>query len=517
MAARAPASTTTDAKQTWHRYRRSIDALTQGIRVGGRALDLSPLDRLPGLTQALGSISSCAQPSFEGRGLQREEWNPLSQRPSLPRGSPRGDAEDRFSLIAQAVEKVVILAHEAMHVLLWEPFFAGRIGRLTETDFTAYSLAFEGYCFFYADIVVTPLLRERFPDGELVLSRSAVSSPYFHPYRVFKALGITDRTQILRTYVQAFGGYETPLVTRRVSSPLVHDFARRAYRFHASHRRDSRRLYRALRHMGLFAGLAERFCRVEGIPSLLGEDLLDTLQESGSLAFCQGLHERGMRRLARAPSAHLQRVRLRRALQTRAYFAFQLRTVLVERLYVPAASLSCRQAAIVTTIDRYLDRLERALGMLTAHVATREIQSAQQQSDRLFSRDVRGPLLAAKAWVGRRELIHPRRELARLDVLACGSEGRGDEQAYLSLVQRLLGMANPRHLDGPARRMPSVLLRPLIDGALARGQDEAASCAFTGALREALAEPALLETWSVPLSAIDPLHNRFRDLTFVYE
>ena len=172
--------------------------------------------KLPGLFNLFESFSGAAIYDYHSR--VEKEWNPFSQRPYFTKHSALKD-KSIFTHLEKAKNAISILfiesAHEATHVLLWEPLFTGKCKNLTRQQFTDASLVFEGFCFWYADIIVTQTMRSRLPDGELAHARSAVSLANFHPFRAFKAIGINDHEKILDIYMQSFAGGITELYENR--------------------------------------------------------------------------------------------------------------------------------------------------------------------------------------------------------------------------------------------------------------------------------------------------------------
>jgi hypothetical protein len=477
--------------------------------LGKKAPSLRTLERLPGAPQMFGSFGSCAPLTPELRhGNPIVEWNPFSQRPyldTLQIDTSRHVHE--FKVLKRVIFSFVVLLHESMHVLLWEPFFVGRLRGLTKKQHLEWSIGFEGFCFFYGDIVVTPKIRTKFPDAEVVFTRSAISQDEFHPYRVFDALGIRDRDAILDVYLDAFVGRSTPVYERAQTNAYTLETMQRMYGYHVTSLQPTRRVYDVLREIGILDDFYERFCKVPGLPSLGDDALLGMLERDGFADYCRAWFRRGLSALGRSSAADIGRVRLRRTIQTRAYFAYQVRAILAQRLFVSANGRA--PSAPTTTklrddLDRYLERLEAALACLADGGAVRSIERQIAGADAHYERALRRIFRRDRLWVSRRELILPRREDVARVTLAPGRERRKAVEGLSRFT-----------LDRIKRRNGTAHLATWLEGErqLEQGRYDAAGRRF----RQVLRAPDVLEEWSLPLESVHPAANQFRELLFVYE
>jgi hypothetical protein len=446
-------------------------------QLAGRPAATTPLPvELPGLSALLASFATAAP-------APPDEWNPFAQRlfHRTAVEAPRALARD-LEAATVVVDRFIELAHEAMHVLLWEPLFVGRCSR---AGFVERSLAFEGHCFWYADIVVTRALRVRLPDGELARGRSALSQPRFHPYRAFASLGITNPREILDHYLDAFTGIRGALYARR-DRTFVKDLFRQLASMYFISKDASAALAARLDDIGVFGELRRRF-GFAGLPALLPDDLL-ALDDPRAL--CHAIATTGLRHVDALPPRTLRRVRERRAIQTRAYAACSLRVALERGLVFSPSRRRVRTAPIVAEIARYLAQLEAALHRLADGAPIADVQRACRASDRVYSRRIRGAV--GDLWMARRTMILPR--LAT----PTGELGLGVRDDAGAIRRHVLELAL-RALDrSPAIAAP--MARVLANR--------------RGSLDALLREPAILAGWSVPLAAIDPEANRFRELHF---
>src|SRR5438552_1868768 len=261
-------------------------------------------------------------------GLAFSEWNPLSQilatRNEL--STKIATLESPFARLEYRIGSEIEMSHELMHILLWEPFFVGHCKPHSAAEFANTGILFEAFCFFFSDILLTRTIRERYPDQELVFSRHAVSMRHFQPYRAFRALGIEDCRRILQTYLLAFSlrHSDVSLSNAPLARELQLRFATMAYYAGVPARRTLKHLADNL----VFGEFYSRFCRVPGLPTLVSEDASRRLKEGDVKGYLHQIHECELARWKAIPLSLSRSVRLRRAVQTRAYFALQLRRII---------------------------------------------------------------------------------------------------------------------------------------------------------------------------------------------
>jgi hypothetical protein len=451
-----------------------------------------------------------------------EEWNPLSQRPHTPLPPPvQDELGAEVTALKEAVDAFTTLTHEMMHVALWEPFFTGFWQPRGRSAFREFSLMAEGFCFFYSDIVVSGAVRVRLPDGEFALERRTPSNALFHPARAFRALGIEDHAAILDIYLEGFNGQPTALWQPRGGNNFAAKLAAQAYDFYAGSLRYLDEAHAALTAFGGLSDFHRRFCAIPGLPSLLDEALAKAAGGSDRKAYFEGFFQHGLPRLASLTSAEATRVRWRRMLQMRAYYALQVRWLMQEGLVVARTWTAPLERRLVQHVDRYLDGL-RDLLLQLARRASQSPEAALAQLDAAYDEQVRTPCQAHDAWAGHRWLIAPRRAGGLVNVLAATpAKGRAAKVHLLQTVTFLVDELTQRLRDGKTVEARSEILAQLqrVAGLGATGGLGKASATTTAArqLRSELARPDLLPIWSVPLASFDPAGNRYRELAFSYQ
>ncbi|HUP57407.1 MAG TPA: hypothetical protein VM598_08145 [Bdellovibrionota bacterium] len=475
----------------------------------------------PGLTAIHDSISAVAIGESRSEQGPVLEWNPLSQRPVFYHPpSERDGLEQGFMRVSEQLWRFISISHEAMHVALWEPFFTGHWRPQSKSEFLSFSLKNEGACFFYSDIVVASSVRERFPDGEFVFNRGFQSSPNFHPYRAFRALGITDPARILDEYLAAFAGEPCRLSSAaREPNGFAASLAGKIRAFYNGTSKPNALLHQMLSSTGILGEYHARFCSVRGLPSLFEAETQALCAAGDFDSFIRTVFEAELGKLDRCDPSLLTRVRLRRAIQTRAYFASQLGYILSNGLHLGKAPAHALKA-IGDGVASYLIRLESILRQLARDPNERKQHQELEAADRYFETRCRRPLEKAELWCAKRYWIFPEDVALSVGVSGNGARPVDRDQARRNILF-LVRQLSRRITAGMSTTEQERLLK--VIGSLsscseswARGKRKFLSKAETERLARALGSADARPLWSLPLSAVDPLNNRFRELLFVY-
>lgn len=456
-------------------------------------------------------------------GARDEEWNPLSQRPHSPLPpTPSHALGVEIYALKAAVDAFTTLAHEMMHVALWEPFFTGRWRPRGRQSFTEFSLLAEGYSFFFSDIVVSGAVRTRLPDGEYALERHTSENARFHPIRAFHALGIDSHEEILDIYLEAFCGQKTRLWQPRGASAYAASLAAQVHDFYEGSLLALHELRVAIEAFGGIAEFYRRFCAIPGLPTFLGEAKASAPGGASNLkAYFAGFFRSGIQRLDSLPDVEIARIRARRALQMRAYYALQVRWLISEGLVMGRGLSAPVRHRLARHVSDYLNGLE---GLLKDLAKTTDAESATGDLERLdadYDMQVRAPLEAHDAWVASRWMIVPRRAGGSISVKESGpAKDRDAKLVLLRLAAYLIDeltrrMRGSKTIDERAAVMEQIR-RVAAFGAAGEGSAAATHQALRR-LRSELARPHLRELWSVPMSSFDPSRNRFRELVFSYQ
>lgn len=485
--------------QTLAQYNRALNTFAKR-----KPLPSLPAE-LPGLRNLLNSMNDY---SPHTRSPHVEDWNPFSQLPLFEIEPPQNHGLDgEFNRVIEPVRRYITVGHEAMHVLMWEPFFTGHLVPRAK-QFAPWSLAFEGFCFWAADVLLNPKIKLRDPDGQWTMSRQSVSESLYHPRRAFEDLGLSTPDSILQVYLNSFGGFVSPLSRTKKSIPL--SLANRAYAFYDSTTKTPRQMFDNFERIGLFDSFFRRFCAVPNIPTLLPHSLLSMDLAGDVHAYCQAMPRRGFAFIDRLDPHVVLRVRTRRSLQTRAYFAYGLHYLLRNGLVLHKKPFSLQAAT--RRIETYMDGLESLLAKLCAGQKPQSLTSELRQLDLAYSRTLRAQLIASEVKVGRRESILP--------VMPGHSIFQpGEDRSHLSLKNLLLFA---QALAQQALALENAEILPLIHavvGSVNRCKGKFKKTARVQLSRDIdalIAHPAYVEKWSLPLSSFDPLHGSFRDFLFIY-
>lgn len=467
------------------------------------------------LFQTMGAVNAAKS------GAVDEEWNPLSQRPHSPLPpAPSHALGAEVWALKEAVDAFTTLAHEMMHVALWEPFFTGRWRPRGRKEFIEFSLLAEGYAFFFSDIVVSGAVRVRLPDGEYALDRQTSENARFHPSRAFKALGIDDNEAILDVYLEGFRGHQTRLWQPRGTSAYASSLAAQVHDFYTGSILPLHELHVAIDAFGGMKTFYRRFCAIANLPSCLGESDGCAPGDGDLKTYFVNFYRSGLTTLASRTTTQVARIRMRRLLQMRAYYALQVRW-LVEAGLVVAKRWTTKVAdGLIVHVDRYLAGLEMLLKLLAKGDRTAaELTEDLGRLDTLYDVNVRRALAAHDAWVGRRWMIVPRRAGGLVDAL--GAVKAADAKVTLLRLSAFL-------VDDLTRRMRSsktVEERAVVMAQIGKiaslgaagGQTATKARAALTLLQRELVKPYLREAWSVPLASVSPREHAFRELAFSYQ
>ncbi len=513
----------TISMQALETYQKVLDNLTKSgasrKKQARPALKLPYVDTVEGLENLYLSLSSVApaQPAAVD-----EEWNPLSQRPHAPLPPPvGGELGLEITGLKEAIDAFTTLSHEMMHVALWEPFFAGKWRPRSRRQFRNFSLMAEGYCFFFSDIIVAGLVRVRFPDGEFALSRQTPSNALFPPIRAFQALGIVEHDDILDIYLEGFTGKKTQLLQPRGTSNFVEALAARIYHFYSGTVGYLDRMYEALSEIGALDEFYHRFCNLPGLPSFLSETDARLASERDFKPYFKAYFQSGQKQLEQLSAGAIDRIRWRRMLQSRAYYVMQVRWYLREGLIIAERWRPDVSRRLLSDVEDYLSELAALLSEL-GHKPSRSPLPKLSALDLSYDTHVRQILLKHKVWAGHRWLIVPTRAGGLVSVF---DDNKLDERATKIKILRTVAfivdeltrnMKASQTIEQRTAVLAEIQRIAAIGARCGDGRDKNLKAA-TKALRVALKRPLVRDTWSLPLSALDPSNNLFRELAFSYQ
>ncbi|MEN9835441.1 MAG: hypothetical protein RL011_1634 [Pseudomonadota bacterium] len=505
-------------------YSRILDFIADGSRDGKSNvpadLDLPFIRDTVGLRNLLLSMCAVAPATPD---TSDEEWNPLSQRPNalLP-AAYIDELGGEITALKTAVDEFTILSHELMHVALWEPFFAGYWHPRSKASFREFSLKAEGFCYFFGDIVVSGAIRIRLPDGEFALDRQSASNARFHPVRAFKAAGISNHREILDIYLEGFSGKPTPLWQPRGKNDYAAALAAQAYDFYKGTLGYLTNMHTALEAFGCLSEFFRRYCSIPGLPSFLLQSQAPQPGSGDLNNYFAAFFHSALSRLEQLTQADVTKIRWRRMLQMRAYYAMQVRWLISENYLTTEKPMakSTRQQ-IMAEIRAYLDGIENLLH----RAADQDDFSPARQLEALdarYSARVRSEFLRLGAWVGVRWLIAPSRAGGSINLVRTASPNDIEAKRHISkTVTFLVEELTARLVDSKNAKMKTTLLtliKAISEIGAKAGQGSGAEIRTAErALRRELARKEILELWSLPVASFDPRRNRYRELVFSYQ
>jgi hypothetical protein len=482
---------------------------------GNRESFLNWDQELPGLNNLLQSLNSLSRVT-KRNGTSIEEWNPFAQRALVDTRVPEEKSFVKdFEKVARLTTQFLQLIHESIHVLSLEPLFVGRQSIPSKSNFKNLCLLSEAFAFWYTDILVTPGLRSRLPDAELVYSKSAVSNYYFHPYRALSAAGIKSDQASLRLYLQAFTGNRTPI--HKNQSAFAIGLRNRIVKFYVDADKPLGLLEKSLRQAKVLSTYRKRFCTIEGLPSLLPKAILD--EPMISMAYHQKLISIGLPHIETLSQHQILRVKVRRHLQTKAYYVFNIQHALESDNLFSKVKLvsSALKTDLLKNLERYLLGIEKCLRDLAEETAgdpsTEKIDSileSVQSYDRMYSKTVLGPLKKAKIYIKNRGFIlkwytgkMPVEEFKILE-----SENVTAKHIR-ALVLMLVNETEKNEKTIFDRKDNFSKISAVIDAKNLRKRRDG--------YNKLLLQDDILDLWTVGLWEIDPENSRYRELLFQYQ
>ncbi len=477
---------------------------------------MSNLDRaLPGLNKALHTLDAIsAQREFFGTVI--EEWNPLTQCPTVNTiDFNTHSLTSDFQAIAQNVTNFLQLVHEGLHVILLDDFFSSENSKWDKPrSFVDLYLKSEAFAFWYTDIVVTPKLRARLPDTELVFARSTVSSYYFHPYRALEAIGLKKTHDSLALYLSAFSGFQTKL--DRSKKRLNVGLRQRIQSFYVNSQTPLTQLHQSLSRAGIFDEYAKVFCRIEGLPRLFA----DRHQTGAEDDFFHWMFQTGLPRISKMSEEHLIAVRLRRRIQTRAYHAWMLHHVLSNVGVVDSTGAKVEIPEDVDhTLQEYLTGMKvlieslcelNKVGPADMRRGLKALSQTIEDFDASFESGFRAHTKVSQLWVQRRDILL-KKNSPNLSVRSFGPLPNSAKvpQKYIDVLFSIIS----KEIDRSAKTdfQFSKILILFSQMSSAKGPWK------TRLFNALIFHRSVLPLWSVRLSDIDPKKSEFRELVFQYE
>ncbi len=449
--------------------------------------------------------------------LLQSDWNPLNQQLLLFSSQPlEAKLESDFFEVAEGVESCNLALHEALHAALWEPFFVGKLKVKNHKQYQKLVFSFEGACFWFTDCISSAAIRDALPDNEIVRNRSSFTG-LFLPYRALRAVGAISHKQTFRIFTLAFRGEKTSIMSQ--SDRFARQMAKRIYGFYYNSLATTKAMHDSLKEIGVFDEFYARFC-LEGLPSLLSERALSSFVKMKLDQYSWQMIFSHIKRLDRISEDELLAIRVRRAIQTRAYFAFSLLRVIKHGLVVSYQSkwTGFDQRNILNWVNNYLNALEFAVIALLGH----DVMSATiiiEDADKDFEK-VRKLFQKKDVWVSRRKMIYPKlggQKSFDFGIINQKSNRHkiNIDRNYCLAIAEMLSFKGKQILikDPTSLRLAVEIverLKKLDDSSIAKDSY------LLRRLNKAMSRPEILERWSVQLASINPQKNVFFEPSFKF-
>lgn len=513
----------TESLKALETYHDILSCLTKsGISLKKKSsarLNLPYVQAVEGLENLYESLSTVAPAR---PAAVNEEWNPLSQRPHSPLPPPVGkELGAEITALKEAIDSFTTLSHEMMHVALWEPFFTGKWRPRNRAQFRDFSLMAEGYCFFFSDIIVSGLVRVRFADGEFAFARQTPSNALFHPVRAFDALGIVDKKEILDIYLEGFTGKKTSLATSGHVSILVSSLAGRIYEFYNGTLGYLNHTHEVFKELGVLDEFYQRFCNLPGLPTFLLDMDTQLAKDADFKHYFESFFRRGQKNLGQLPEEKITSIRWRRMLQSRAYFALQVRWFLLEERIIAKRWPTSISRRVLSQVESYLSLIEEMLTELGRIPSSSPIRKLAAL-DLNYEQNVRRIFIDHDVWVGQRWLIVPKRAGGLISVFEnTNVDGKAANIKLLRTVAFVIDELTREMKSSQTVEMRSEILaeieRIAAIGAACKSGNAKVLKTLEKRLINTLVRPIVKQTWSLPLAAFNPGQNLYRELAFSYQ
>lgn len=360
--------------------------------------------------------------------------------------------------------------------------------------------------------------REAYPDGEFILGKYAISSPHFHPYRVFKSLGIENPKQVLKIYVDGF----TSLDSTIHSSNEVHarSLTKQMVSFHLNGWKDLDRYFSCLKITGIFDDFFQRFCSIPNLPTLITKKTSQMLGSSSIFSYCEAVLYEELPLIGQLSEKQLDLVRIRRLIQSRAYYGYSLLKVLLNEEVYEIRNHKIPFANLITLTRIYLDMLEKALHLLVSELNPSSILKKINSCDLFYQKNILKKFRSHTFWVTKRPWIGPPFPgQTHPGPLKEGEKvNKEDLQHLLAWLLRTLSkikISDRDELFWTHSNLISSLFENVTTLKKSR-QQMIISRKFSKVWNEIIFSKYCRRNWSVDLGETSPLENNFRELIFKY-
>jgi hypothetical protein len=427
------------------------------------------------------------------------EWNPINQRVIFYSEMKGPRIDFRFDHSFQSFFLPLSNLHEIEHLLLFEPFYIGKLPIGSLNWFLEVYFSLEATSVWHMEHTISPALNSPFPDKERFLDRAGLTTKRYSQKRAFKNANLSS-SQTLNCYLDSFTGRRSLLVGK--NDVFQFNLVSRFYGFYFESLAPLKFFYKELSEVGAFKEYYERFCNVPGLPTFLPDDFEAIESQQSLRKYCHQFFFKEIFLIDGLDKNQRNRIRVRRKLQTRAYFALSIRETLNSKNYFstlksrPLRKVEQDAAFAKAAIQIYLDKIEDLLHQLANGAAAQKVETLSQTNDRYYEREVRNRFENSSLWISKRTQFF---------------QARKDLQS---------GPIDANSLNPTRREMQSIhqiLVRGLKENSFDSEQMSSIGSNFDlSNWKDRITSPDLAPIWSRKLSDCQPLKNRFSELLFVF-
>jgi hypothetical protein len=450
----------------------------------------------------IGSFSPAAGFSSYEKKVQ---WNPISQQIPVDNEGPvkSNNLQHSFIETFRAFRNFSFMMHESNHILFWEPFFTGVDRPKTAREYRRLALGLEGANFWNDSFNLSPALSKslKAPDGEKSGERQDAGNRVYAGRVALSELGC-HKKELLREFINVFQGKSSKMGSLSKMPIALNVLAKNGSAFYGG-RKKSDLFFNILNEMEIFTSYFDRFCKKPGIPALFDWKFRILNREEEFADYLFGKFWRDYRKKS---VLDLNRIRLRRRIQTRAYFAFELRHLLKDNLVFSQPSGKIFGAIrLIPSVERYLDGLEKILERLIEGAPLFRISRELQNNDRFYEDNIRKNVRSECLWMAKRYFVLP---LLETSDHSFGLKADG-EIVEATEYELLLDYAKDLYENS---RVKGLGLQAEIAG-IQKMRNEKSK---RRKMNELISRAPVLNQWSLPLSDMSPLHDQFPELYFRY-
>jgi hypothetical protein len=453
-----------------------------------------------------------------------EEWNPLDQRLQIIFRSDQGISkfEKPLADIHYCGRNLLETAHEARHVLFWEALFLGKLKVKSCDHFLDLSHGFEGANFWYEDFKIMKILNSKNSAWLTVFRAYTLSHRYFNPDKVLKTKTKAPQ-KLLKDYVHELQGKKSALHSNliRPNDFALYNMVKNIWSFGQISAPPSRKLYYSLREMGVFSEFYDRFCKIKNLPSILSSATLKKLDDSDISHYCTALLMKDLPKLTSFSDDRLNKIKLRRSFQTRAYFALEIKHILSKRFIFARNGFigNVELAKLVASIESYLMNLEKLLISLSDGSPLSKLHKELKVLDVFYEDQISQELREKDVWISSRKALNPTLQVSSNEIGILGSAQRFHfKKNYVRKVSEYIAFmaSNTNRLSDKERVSVFLGLCKLKIAEIKHLKESKNHIKFLNEYNKIMKGKEMMKVWSKPLYEISPTKNQFSELRIIY-